>query len=346
MDYLNNLREEISNYCFKLGQNILLVQGAGGNVSWKEDGVLWVKASGTWLSDALNQDIFVPVDLESITFEVEKGNFDFQPKILEGLDFFSSDIKLRPSIETMIHGLMPQKIVVHLHPAQVLSHLICSSVNLREMIDKSINFGFVGYKKPGAELAFEINNLIKAKVCEVIFLQNHGLVIGAESVIEIDSILKKLIENLEADQLDKVANTEQVQIIKIDSKYEYNWILDESIQQLVFDLRLFERIESNWALYPDHVVFLGGTPFVFNDLNEFNKFAESSDRVLPEVVFIKSLGVFSLNKISKAKIQQLRCYYEVLSRVSNWNKVKTLTCEEISGLLNWDSEKYRLQKIR
>ena len=35
-----------------LGRNPLLVQGAGGNTSIKEDGLLWVKASGTWLSEA------------------------------------------------------------------------------------------------------------------------------------------------------------------------------------------------------------------------------------------------------------------------------------------------------
>ena len=46
--------------CTMFGANPLLVQGAGGNVSWKEEDTLWVKASGTWLSDASAEDIFLP----------------------------------------------------------------------------------------------------------------------------------------------------------------------------------------------------------------------------------------------------------------------------------------------
>ena len=37
-------------------RNPLLVQGAGGNTSIKEDGLLWVKASGTWLSEATEKN--------------------------------------------------------------------------------------------------------------------------------------------------------------------------------------------------------------------------------------------------------------------------------------------------
>ena len=36
----------------RIGADPALVQGAGGNTSLKRDGVLWVKASGTWLRDA------------------------------------------------------------------------------------------------------------------------------------------------------------------------------------------------------------------------------------------------------------------------------------------------------
>jgi hypothetical protein len=47
----------------RVGRNMLLVQGAGGNSSIKDGDVLWVKASGTWLADADAKDIFVPVSL-------------------------------------------------------------------------------------------------------------------------------------------------------------------------------------------------------------------------------------------------------------------------------------------
>ena len=43
---------EVTDYCAHIGADPLLVQGAGGNVSWKEDGTLWIKASGKWLAGA------------------------------------------------------------------------------------------------------------------------------------------------------------------------------------------------------------------------------------------------------------------------------------------------------
>ena len=47
----------------RFGQDVLHIQGAGGNVSIKADDVMWIKASGTMLCDAAIKDIFVPVDL-------------------------------------------------------------------------------------------------------------------------------------------------------------------------------------------------------------------------------------------------------------------------------------------
>ena len=46
----------------RVGADPLLVQAAGGNTSLKHDGVMWIKASGTWLKDAAARDIFVPLD--------------------------------------------------------------------------------------------------------------------------------------------------------------------------------------------------------------------------------------------------------------------------------------------
>ena len=46
----------------RVGADPLLVQAAGGNTSLKQNGVMRIKASGTWLRDAASKDIFVPVN--------------------------------------------------------------------------------------------------------------------------------------------------------------------------------------------------------------------------------------------------------------------------------------------
>ena len=40
------------NLSHLIGDDSNLVQGAGGNTSYKENGEMWVKASGKWLSEA------------------------------------------------------------------------------------------------------------------------------------------------------------------------------------------------------------------------------------------------------------------------------------------------------
>ena len=47
-------------------RNRLRTQAAGGNTSIKRDGVMWIKASGRQLADALDDDIMVPVALEDL----------------------------------------------------------------------------------------------------------------------------------------------------------------------------------------------------------------------------------------------------------------------------------------
>ena len=50
----------------RIGADPLLIQGAGGNTSIKDGGVMWIKASGTLLADALSRDVFVACDLPAM----------------------------------------------------------------------------------------------------------------------------------------------------------------------------------------------------------------------------------------------------------------------------------------
>jgi len=50
---------ELNNLSARIGRQPLLVQGAGGNTSLKDNNILWVKASGKWLAEAGNENIFV-----------------------------------------------------------------------------------------------------------------------------------------------------------------------------------------------------------------------------------------------------------------------------------------------
>ena len=66
MNQSKNIKE-LSEFCNKVGKDFFLVQGVGGNVSYKSNDKLIIKASGVSLKDALNNNIFVNGKLPGYT---------------------------------------------------------------------------------------------------------------------------------------------------------------------------------------------------------------------------------------------------------------------------------------
>ncbi len=330
------MRQEVEIFSSQIGMDPLLVQGAGGNVSWKEDGILWVKASGTWLKDARLKNIFVPVDLCALQSSIEYGDFSLAPRVLELSP-------LRPSIESLLHGLMPQRVVLHLHAIEVLSWMVRSNP-IAELNKRLANFGhrwlLVNYQKPGADLAREIAAAIKQNaLVDVVFMANHGVVLGGCSVDDVRQKLQALIEMLALEPLGAVNCSRGEFPQCLASQSAYLRVVDPGIEQLALDPRLFERIGRDWALYPDHVVFLGPRAYLREASVGLDQFGGNGQNA--EILFIKHTGVFSLGELTPAKRAQLRCYYDVISRQSSDQDLAVLPEDAVSNLLSWDAEVYR-----
>lgn len=85
----------------QIGRDPLLTQASAGNTWIKIDGRLWIKASGKWLANALQEDIFVPVDL------LELRNCVRQQRPIRATVKNLSGEQLQPSIETAMHAVLP-----------------------------------------------------------------------------------------------------------------------------------------------------------------------------------------------------------------------------------------------
>lgn len=335
----NMLKNIVAEYCAKIGTDPLLVQGAGGNVSWKDNDVLWVKASGTWLAEASEKDIFVPIRLPHLRDALAANNFLVTPQL-------QSESLLRPSIETLLHALMPQKVVVHLHAIEVLAHLVrinCQN-NFKDLLDNSIPWALVEYHKPGAALAEAVKAaLMHTPSAKIIFLQNHGVVIGGADVNEVNHILSNVALLALNNDIPNNSNTSIPPPTVIAQLTEqYTPISDAEIHNLTSNVNLFARLDSDWALYPDHVVFLGPKAYTYLTWDEFNEHNKTNIE-FPELIFIKNKGVFARPSFNKTKLAQLRCYYDVLIRQNTEQKLSALTNLQIAELLNWDAEHYRKQ---
>ena len=334
MNQSQTMRDAIVAFCATAGKDPLLVQGAGGNVSWKDGDTLWIKASGTWLADAAEKDIFVPVDLAALRTALAAGDYAVTPVV-------RGESALRPSIETLLHALMPQPVVVHVHAVEVLAHLVRADCvgDLRTRLDASPAWVAVPYRKPGEQLARAVSEALAGGDASIVFLQNHGVVIGAASPAEVMTILAALIDALRCAPV--VTQPPRVPPAQFRiGETTYTPLADVHVQQLATDASLFARLPSQWALYPDHVVFLGAHPSVVDDLAGLEQ-AIAQGQGAPELVFVRGLGVFAQPGFSNAKQVQLRCYFDVLVRQGD-APVRTLSDTDIGELLNWDAEQYRM----
>lgn len=333
----DTLKTSVIEYCSTLGADPLLVQGAGGNVSWKNGDTLWVKASGTWLAEAAEKDIFVPVDLQHLRTAIESGDFSVTPRLC-------GESVLRPSIETLLHALMPHRVVVHLHAIEILAHLVrdSSQTDFQSLLGTSVHWAMVDYHKPGAALATAVSAALAHKPSvDVIFLKNHGVVIGGADVVEVGYTLNVLTTALSKTPA-SICKKIQSELPKIlDERGQYAPVQDADIHQLAINSDLFNRLDFDWALCPDHVVFLGARAYAYKTWGAFRE-ENMTQHEQPELVFILGHGVFVKPTFSKAKHAQLRCYYDVLARQSPYSSIRALTNLQIAELLNWDAEQYRM----
>lgn len=157
--------DEVSS---QIGKSIEFVQGPGGNTSWKQNGTLWVKASGYKLSEALSKEIFCEVSIAN-------------PEV----NLNSDDRK--PSIESILHASRRESFVVHTHSIGSVS-LGCRAKWSKESIDfmKSNRICTIEYYRPGKKLAVQlIKRDRELSNSHGVLLLNHGLVLWGENIHEI-----------------------------------------------------------------------------------------------------------------------------------------------------------------
>ena len=104
------------------------VKGGGGNTSFKNEEILWVKPSGTTLA-GLSEETFVTLDRAKVNelYDVETPT---EPHAREELvkNFMGEAVRNdagRPSVEAPLHNILETKFVVHTH-ALLVNGMTCA----------------------------------------------------------------------------------------------------------------------------------------------------------------------------------------------------------------------------
>lgn len=196
-------------------------------------------------------------------------------------------------------------------------------------------------KNKSAELASVLAQKIREKPdANVIFLRSHGVVIGGENVEKIQLLLYELIRKLKIPPKTITSNLRKIQRSNDFLNYGYVLCNEEEINLLATNKNLLRKIQKEWALYPDHVVFLGAEPVIL-ERNFLEASLQRAAKNNPPFIFSVDDGVYQpLNSKAHHKVQLL-CYYDVIIRQEVKTKLSKLNQKEVFDLINWDSETHR-----
>ena len=324
--------KEFLDLSARAGANIALVQGPGGNTSIKEDGVLWVKASGTQLADALSKDIFVPLRLHPLLDALQARDPRCETSTAFVLDDFNPQ-RLRPSIETTLHALIPQRVVVHVHCVETISWacLKDAEAQLGPRLE-GLDWAFVPYQRPGLPLTLGLAERMPP-VPSVVVLGNHGLVVAAETVAAAPTLLADVQQRLYRPPAKPVAaNTAMLAAISEGTGYEP--AADPAVHGLAIDPAR-ASIATGGSLYPDHVIFLGPSALTLPPGEDLAKLIAAHERPMASVVLVPGAGVLLPRSCSPAARAMARCLADVAARIPAGAALNYLTQADEHGLLNW-----------
>jgi rhamnose utilization protein RhaD (predicted bifunctional aldolase and dehydrogenase) len=309
------LTDNFRAFSARIGADPLRIQGPGGNTSIKDTEIMWIKASGKELADALTAEIFVAVDRKAADAEARgAGDGSCKATVLDPSE------PLRPSIETTFHAALDWRVVAHTHSIATLAHVV-SPEGRRAAREKLADLDpvFVPYRKPGRPLTEAILERITPQT-RVILLENHGLIVCGATTAETDALMQRVENRLFLDPaaLSFAAPAE-------DPPEGFDWAGEED--WLAQDETALARIAAG-SYYPDHVVFLGpGLPV-------------EDDGARP-VVLRPGAGALIRRDATDTQRAMLGCLSDLLRRVPPEWTPEPIGPEAEASLLNWDAEKYR-----
>ena len=201
--------EQLIEVSRRYGADSCFVIAGGGNTSFKTADRLWVKASGHALA-TIDENGFAVLDRAKLnpmgTKAYSADTAEREAQVKDDLAAACITKDRRPSVETSMHNAIGFAFVVHLHPTLV-NALMCSvqaEAKCKELFPDAL---YIPYCDPGYTLFKKVFDEIQAYKAthgaepQVIFLQNHGIFVGADSVAKIDTLYDEVMSTLAANSL-------------------------------------------------------------------------------------------------------------------------------------------------
>ncbi|MCL2158818.1 MAG: SDR family oxidoreductase [Oscillospiraceae bacterium] len=374
--------ENLVEMSHKYGANPEFVLAGGGNTSYKTDELIYVKGSGTSLA-TIKKEEFVVLYRDKLKKMREKpySENEKQREAEVLADMMEARLpasgERRPSVETLLHDLFPQKYVLHVHPALV-NGITCSkegeAAALRVFGE---HIAWVPETKPGYILAVACKEAMDAykkeygKDCQIVVLQNHGIFFANDDAAKIDRMVEdamqkikdslKYLPDFSVPDFDRQKPAELIPALRMlyakknvgrddpgaltaCAKFMFN----AEILALVKDRASFAPLQSPFT--PDHIVYYKAEPLFLESGDDINEVEDRLDAFIaakkycPKIVAVQNLGVFALGKTKKECDVAAALFLDAV-KISAYSKsfggFSHMSKELTEFIINWEGESYR-----
>ena len=363
-----------------LGRSEDLVLHGGGNTSYKDGETLYVKGSGWNLID-IEEPGFSPVDLSVLQEMATREELSDSQMVKEQRAALRDADAPNPSIEAILHAIIPFKFVDHTHADAVVT--ISNTPDGKKTLGKIYgdNVLLIDYVMPGFILSkyiYEQTRDIDWSTLEGIILLNHGLftfdddakrsyekhidlVMKAEAYIQAHTTLPIICESK---NLDNAFFDTLIQEVSELRGTPITAVILDSVQACALSkLPNLEEILSKGELTPEHVIRIKPFPAVIDEniqegLQQFvnsyrHYFEENADSthicldLAPRYAMIKGYGAVAFGKDEKEAnviadiVEHTVKAMLTAEQLGGW---KSLKAGDVFDMEYWELEQAKLKK--
>jgi len=365
-----------------LGRSDELVLHGGGNTSVKTvikgEDILLVKGSG-WDLVSIKEEGFAPVKLDVLLEMAKMETLSDKDMVSQQKVAMINKEAPNPSVEAILHALIPFKFVDHTHADAVVT--ISNTTNGIKLIKELYpNFLIIPYVMPGFILAKQIFDDTRGydwDKCEGIILHNHGIFTFDENSKEAyDKMINAV--SLAEDFLEKNASIKIEELKKY--SFDFELLQKEVEKEKGFELSLHinqSPIALHYAsqdnlrqkvtqglLTPEHIIRTKRNPLVLekgekieeairNYISEYKKYFESykKDEIClnpaPNYAVIQNVGLVSFGKNEKEAsiINDIVSHtLEAVLKAENLGAYQAISLQDCFEMEYWELEQIKLKK--
>ena len=301
-----------------LGSDSSLVLHGGGNTSVKIGGTLYVKGSG-WDLATIEKEGFSPVKTIELIKLLSHERLSDSDLVKFQKEALLDPNAPNPSIEAILHALIPYKFVDHTHADAIVT--ISNSNRGEEIISELFkDYLIIPYVMPGfllAKMVYNMSDGIDWDSIKGIILHNHGIFTFANSakesytnMIDAVSLAQKYIRNSKKKKSHDLSKIKE--LISKAKGYEVVMRVNQSAIAKRFASKEDMELSQRGVLTPEHIIRTKRVPIIFEDNYEkeldryikeykeyFNRYTRGEEIMLnpaPNWAVLKDFGTVSFGK--------------------------------------------------